>query len=154
MLQNDPASREQLREQIREQVLEAQAAARAAAEDAARAGAQMPPLPPLPPSAGTAVPPRFGNEIPPQVESISIAFFMMIAAIVIGLPIMRALGRRIERGTPAPAVPQEVRDQLQQLAQAVDAIAVEVERISEGQRFTTKLLTEQPQERSRVSGGQ
>ena len=156
MLQNDPASREQLREQIREQVREAQAAAREAAEEAAREGAavRVPPFPPEPPSAGTAVPPRFGNEIPPQAESISIAFFMMIAAIVIGLPIMRALGRRIERGTPPPAVPQEVRDQLQQITQAVDAIAVEVERISEGQRFTTKLLTEQPQERSRVSGGQ
>jgi hypothetical protein len=29
-----------------------------------------------------------------------------------------------------------------QLGQALDAIAVEVERISEGQRFTTKLLSE------------
>jgi hypothetical protein len=31
----------------------------------------------------------------------------------------------------------------EQLGQALDAIAVEVERISEGQRFTTKLLSEQ-----------
>jgi hypothetical protein len=29
------------------------------------------------------------------------------------------------------------------LTQAVDAIALEVERISEGQRFTTRLLSEQ-----------
>jgi hypothetical protein len=29
-----------------------------------------------------------------------------------------------------------------QLSQAIDAIAVEVERISEGQRFTTRLLSE------------
>ena len=156
MLQNNPVSREQLREQIRQQVVEAQAAAKAAAEDAARegAGAQMPPLPPLPPMPGTTVQRPFDNEIPPQVESISIAFFITVAAIVIGLPIMRAIARRIERGTPPPAVPQEVRDQLQQITQSVDAIALEVERISEGQRFTTKLLTEQPQERSRVSGAQ
>jgi hypothetical protein len=33
--------------------------------------------------------------------------------------------------------------QLTQLTQAVDAIALEVERISEGQRFTTRLLSEQ-----------
>ena len=33
-------------------------------------------------------------------------------------------------------------DRLARIEQAVDAIAVEVERISEGQRFTTKLLSE------------
>lgn len=32
---------------------------------------------------------------------------------------------------------------LSRLEQAVDAIALEIERISEGQRFTTKLLSEQ-----------
>ena len=31
---------------------------------------------------------------------------------------------------------------LERIEQAIDAIAVEVERISEGQRFTTKLLSE------------
>lgn len=31
---------------------------------------------------------------------------------------------------------------MQRLESAVDAIAVEIERISEGQRFVTKLLTE------------
>lgn len=33
-------------------------------------------------------------------------------------------------------------DRLKRIEQALDAIAVEVERISEGQRFTTKLLSE------------
>lgn len=33
-------------------------------------------------------------------------------------------------------------DRLARIEQAVDAIALEVERISEGQRFTTKLLSE------------
>jgi hypothetical protein len=33
-------------------------------------------------------------------------------------------------------------NRLERIEQAVDAIAVEVERISEGQRFTTKLLSE------------
>jgi hypothetical protein len=37
---------------------------------------------------------------------------------------------------------KEIRDGLGQLQQAVDAIAIEVERLSEGQRFTTKLLAE------------
>ena len=34
-------------------------------------------------------------------------------------------------------------ERLARLEQAVDAIAVEIERISEGQRFTTRLLSEQ-----------
>ena len=37
---------------------------------------------------------------------------------------------------------KEIRDGLRQLQQAVDAISIEVERLSEGQRFTTKLLAE------------
>lgn len=37
---------------------------------------------------------------------------------------------------------KEIRAGLEQLQHAVDAIAIEVERLSEGQRFTTKLLAE------------
>ena len=40
---------------------------------------------------------------------------------------------------------------LSRLEQAVDAIALEVERISEGQRFTTKLLSEQARQTSKLS---
>lgn len=40
---------------------------------------------------------------------------------------------------------------LSRLEQAVDAIAVEIERISEGQRFTTKLLSEQARQGSKLS---
>jgi hypothetical protein len=35
-------------------------------------------------------------------------------------------------------------ERLARIESAVEAIAIEVERISEGQRFTTRLLTEQP----------
>ena len=37
---------------------------------------------------------------------------------------------------------QEIAERLAHLEQSVDAIAVEAERISEGQRFTTKLLSD------------
>ena len=40
-------------------------------------------------------------------------------------------------------IPAEISSQLAHLNQSVDAIALEVERISEGQRFTTRLLSEQ-----------
>jgi hypothetical protein len=48
-------------------------------------------------------------------------------------------------GRSAIAQPEvkQIRDGLLQLQNAVDAIAIEVERLSEGQRFTTKLLADQ-----------
>jgi hypothetical protein len=84
-----------------------------------------------------------GEIIPPQAVDISIAFFLTIAAIIIGLPIARAFARRMDRKGGVAQVPTEVSSQLAHLNQAVDAIALEVERISEGQRFTTRLLSEQ-----------
>jgi hypothetical protein len=67
----------------------------------------------------------------------------MVAAIIIGLPIARAFARRMDRKGGTAQVPNEVSAELAHLNQAVDAIALEVERISEGQRFTTRLLSEQ-----------
>ena len=81
-------------------------------------------------------------DIPPRVKDVSIAFIVMFAAVIIGLPLMRAIARRIERGTPTVAMPPEVQSQIQHLMQSVDAISIEVERISEGQRFATKMLAD------------
>jgi beta-lactam-binding protein with PASTA domain len=52
------------------------------------------------------------------------------------------LNRPGRSAIPQPEVNQ-IRDGLLQLQNAVDAIAIEVERLSEGQRFTTKLLADQ-----------
>lgn len=49
--------------------------------------------------------------------------------------------RRRRRGT-AGAIPAASTDQFHRLEQAVDAIAIEVERIAEGQRFTAKLMAD------------
>ena len=49
------------------------------------------------------------------------------------------------RRRPAPAVESVSDERLARLEVAVEAIAVEVERISEGQRFTTRLLNDQAQ---------
>jgi hypothetical protein len=90
------------------------------------------------------VPPGLGRDvIPQQVVDISIAFFLTMAAIIIGLPLARAFARRMDRRGSGPQVPTDLSNQIGQLNQAVDAIALEVERISEGQRFTTRLLSEQ-----------
>jgi hypothetical protein len=154
LVQDAPASREQLQQQIQRSVLDAQKTAQAAAQqaaEAARAARQNGTLT-MPDVRGPGMPGvevrQYGmNDIPPQVETISITFFVMIAVIVIGTPLMRAIARRIDRGTQAIAsVPREVTQHLQQLSQSVDAIAIEVERISEGQRFTTKMLSERARE--------
>ena len=41
-----------------------------------------------------------------------------------------------------PALPAESGERLERIEQAMDAIAIEVERVSEGQRFVTRLLSE------------
>jgi hypothetical protein len=38
-----------------------------------------------------------------------------------------------------------MRQRLEQLQQSMDSVAIEVERISEGQRFTNRLLAERPE---------
>ncbi len=60
----------------------------------------------------------------------------------IGVPIARAYARRIDAQSRQPTIPNEMMSRLERMEQSLDAVAVEVERISEGQRFTTKLLSE------------
>ena len=60
--------------------------------------------------------------------------------IAIGLPLARAYARRME--AQPHAISADVMARLERMEQGIDAIAVEVERISEGQRFTTRLLSE------------
>jgi hypothetical protein len=77
-------------------------------------------------------------------ELIPIILFIMVPITVIGAPIARAIARRIERGVgtgAASPLPSDVGARLERMEQAIDAIAVEVERIAEGQRFTSKLLS-------------
>ena len=60
----------------------------------------------------------------------------------IGVPVARAYARRMDSESKNPRVPLEVTGRLERIEQAIEAVAIEVERISEGQRFTTKLLSE------------
>jgi hypothetical protein len=70
---------------------------------------------------------------------VPIAFFTSVVTIIIGLPIARAWARKQDR---VPTIPPELTARLERMEQAIDSIAIEVERISEGQRFTTRLLAE------------
>ena len=66
----------------------------------------------------------------------------MIIAITVGRPLVSAWAKKLENESKRPILPPEVSTRLERMEQSLDAIAVEVERISEGQRFTTKLLAE------------
>ena len=72
---------------------------------------------------------------------VPIVLFATMPIMAVGYPLARAYAKRMERGD-APKIPSDVSARLERMEQAIDSIAVEVERISEGQRFTTKLLSE------------
>jgi hypothetical protein len=87
---------------------------------------------------------RRRNDIPDHVMELLNGGMVMVAAIAILGPLVRAFVRRLER-QPAK-ISDEAVHRLAGLEQAVEAVAVEIERISEGQRFTTKLLADREKE--------
>lgn len=132
-------NREQLREQIRQTIEDARSAQ-------TEAGRITVVAPAAPQGTTTLAPPWVPpDDIPPRVQETAYAFFIALAVMIIGYPIAKAIGRRIDRAGETAKVPPAVTSQLAQLNQAVEAIAIEVERVSEGQRFMTKLLSEQHQ---------
>ena len=68
--------------------------------------------------------------------------FATAIILAIGVPLVKALIRRMDADSRQPRIPGEVAERLERMEQSLDAVALEVERISEGQRFTTKLLSE------------
>jgi hypothetical protein len=70
-----------------------------------------------------------------------------VTAIIVNGLLIAVLGRAwIARRQPPPPVPHEqlenIEMRLVQLQQAVDDVAIEMERVAEGQRFTARLLAE------------
>lgn len=81
--------------------------------------------------------------IPAEVIPILGIVFGTLMCIVLGLPIIRAVIRAVERRSAPPAVPAADLDaRLTRIEQTMDSIAVEIERVSEAQRFLTRLQTE------------
>jgi hypothetical protein len=83
-----------------------------------------------------------------QDMTASAAIALALVIFVLG-PLAIATGviaiRRATRKTIEPQVPKVVSDRLDRIEQGIEAIAVEVERIGEGQRFVTQLLGERAQ---------
>lgn len=85
-------------------------------------------------------PPRENGRVDPELV-VGLSFTLLMAIVI---PLSIAYARRIWRGKQRPVGPaqDEIAPRLARLEQAVDAIAIEVERISEGQRFVTKILAD------------
>jgi len=132
----------QIRQQVQQQLNSAREQARVAREQARIAQQQA-----QQGGNGTAIivpaaPPLPMDTIPPQAVDLAIAFFIMIAAIAIFTPLMRAIGRRLERSAPPPALDAGLASQLQRIENTVDSMSVEIERISEAQRYMARLQTD------------
>jgi len=70
-----------------------------------------------------------------------------LITLILGFPFVRLITKWLE---PRPVPPRElsaINGRLERIEAAVDAIALEVERISESQRFTARLQSEQPSPR-------
>ena len=91
-------------------------------------------------------PPRGqADDVPRGAVEMTLAFFFTVAVVAIGLPLARAFARRMDRKgqiAVATAAPSDTDPRLERIEQAIEAIAIEVERVSEGQRFTNKLMGE------------
>lgn len=82
------------------------------------------------------------EDIPPHfLIPLAGTVFGTIMMMVLGYPLVRAWARRWER-RDQPQMPADVSERLARIEAAVEAIAIEVERISESQRFLTKLQSE------------
>jgi hypothetical protein len=144
-----PATALGIGKQVKGIVSQAVAAAKDAkktAQDAAKTGQDAGHI-------ATTAPPSPGynpnDVIPPGAVDMTYAFFFTVAFCVVGFPLARAISRRIDRKTEIKTVAApDVTPHIRQLQDSVDAMAIELERISEGQRFTAKLLAERSERAS------
>ncbi|WP_310570823.1 hypothetical protein [Gemmatimonas sp.] len=90
----------------------------------------------------TTIPLR--DVVPPGLVQMSWALAASVIAVFIGWPIARAIARAIDRRGRAARADNALEAQLAQRFDAmernIDTVAVEMERLSEAQRFTSKLL--------------
>ncbi len=162
---SDPSAAEvaaQIRQQVQQQMKNAAADARRQAKssssDAKQAAAekqqaadlkQTAPLAPVAPVApvapeapvttGTTIPSDDTPfDVPPRLEHLGYGFLLMLAVIAVGKPLARALGSVIEKRGLRSA-PQDFAPRLERIEQGIEAVSIEIERISESQRYLLKM---------------
>ena len=164
------AVRTEIRDQVHSMVQAAQEAAQQAGQAPVVAGQSKAPtvpqapvaLPPIPVGGGRLIVDKQGDRtvftsaaLPPEIlplaqmaQETALGLMGLLAAIFILGPFARVFARRFDRRTEvkiAGSNAQVQQQQLLQLQQSVDAMSLEIERISESQRFQSKLLNESRQ---------
>jgi hypothetical protein len=91
--------------------------------------------------ASTAAPPVFAGLGQKEVMTLSVLSIVLVF-FPLAFGVARAAMKKANRPGPPAAAFAETAQRLERLEASVDAIAIEIERISEGQRFVTKLLSE------------
>ena len=91
--------------------------------------------------ASTAAPPVFAGLGSKEIMTLSVLSIVLIF-FPLAFGAARAIWKRSNRPGPPAAAFTETAQRLEGLEASVDAIAIEIERVSEGQRFVTKLLSE------------
>jgi hypothetical protein len=92
--------------------------------------------------AETSINVNTAEMIPPEVPVIIGLSFAGLIGLIMAFPVGRAIARYIDRRGTAAKVSPDMTDRLSAIEQAIDSVAVEVERMSEANRYTTKLLVE------------
>jgi hypothetical protein len=81
------------------------------------------------------------KQLPDGLVDMMGIIFGAVTVMSLGTPLVKAWARRFERRYEVQQNAQ-IEQRLAAIEQAIETVAVEVERISEGQRFTTKLLAD------------
>ena len=90
------------------------------------------------------------SDIPPEAVVLGGLGMAMVLLIPVSIGYARRLWRRA--GQPAAAqIPAELFDRMASIERGVEAVAIEVERIGEGQRFVSQLLAERGRQRELLS---
>jgi hypothetical protein len=90
----------------------------------------------------------------PRIIALVVGAVSIIAAMTVAVSFLSVLKVWLTRKRREPiAVQGYDPEAIAQLQASVDAISIEIERISEGQRFTTKLLNERVPEADRIPAG-
>jgi succinylarginine dihydrolase len=69
-------------------------------------------------------------------------FFLTIIALVVVIPVIKAWYMKQEAQLKQPQLTPELSARLDRLETMIETVSIEVERVSEGQRFTSRLLSE------------
>jgi hypothetical protein len=79
-------------------------------------------------------------------------FMATVIVLALGIPLVRAFVRRQDQRPIGATNSPDIIARLDRIEAMVETVAVEVERLSEGQRFTTRLLSEGAAQASMKNG--